>query len=300
MLIPLVVVLAGCRLATEGLVSRSDRRTPRDAATGIAVGGEERDLGPTDSPGAVLFVHGFVGGSNNFADLPDRLAAKGWRVRALRLPGHGTSPRDFARRSADELIDHVKGELRALKEKHDRVVVVGHSMGGALSSLAVSDLGAESLVLGAPYFGVSYKWFYVLPVETWHALLGPALGWVYKGKIFLMVARKEAKKDIYSYDWIPSAGTTTLIEIGRRANDPATLAKVSCPVLFLHAPGDDAASFDRARAAVERIGSPEKETVELPRSNHHIFFDYDRELVFESVERFVGSPEGAASETVAP
>src|SRR5690606_21253255 len=94
----LVVALCfwgGYRELTGWLVDREDRRTPRDSETGIMLGAEPHDLGPEDATKAALFVHGIAGCGNNFREVPDRLAAEGWRVRVLLLPGHGTSPKDL-------------------------------------------------------------------------------------------------------------------------------------------------------------------------------------------------------------
>ena len=42
-----------------------------------------------------------------------------------------------------------------------------------------------------------------------------------------------------------------------------------------------------ARQALEHMASDEKKFVLLERSNHHIFWDYDREQVYAEVLRFL-------------
>lgn len=274
----LVAVLAGCH---------TNATAPRHADTGIRVGAEERDLGPEDAEKAVLFVHGFVGGSSNFADLPDQVAAKGWRVRCMRLPGHGTSPRDMLKTTADDLLDAVRAEAKALREDHETLVLVGHSMGGALSTVVASEMPVEGLVLGAPYFGVTHHWYYGLKPEQWTNISSPFVHWLYKGKLFTQLNRKEAKKDCMSYTWVPTKGVLTLIEVGRRASAPDVLAGVTCPVLLMNGAGDVAASHEKAREAVAAMATTGKRTVDLPRSNHMIYFDYDRERVFEETLAFL-------------
>lgn len=292
MFFPIVLVLlwTGCCAMTERLVTRADRLAARDAETGVLYGAEERWLGPEDSPGVVLFVHGFIGAGNNFNDLPERLAAKGWRVRVMRLPGHGTSPRDMLPVTPEDLQGAVTREVRALRTDYEEVVIVAHSMGGALSVLAAAEEPIDKLVLGAPYFGVTHHWYYLLKPETWAQAAGPFMRWVYKGKIFILVNRKEAKETIVSYAWVPIDGLRKLMEIGRRARDPQLLGRIQCPVLWLHGPGDTAASFQAARRAFDAIGSNEKQAVVLERSNHHIYWDYDSEQVMREVEAFVGVP----------
>ena len=283
-----LVLQTSCALVTDRLVTSADRNAPRNPQTGIMLGAEAADLGPVDAPGVVLFVHGFVGAGNNFADLPERLATLGWRVRVMRLPGHGTSPRDMLDLTADKLLDAVRQELRTLQGRYGKVIVIGHSMGGTLSTLAVAEDGADGLVLGAPFFGVTSHWYYILEPETWTRLARPFLPWIYKGQIFLQVNRKEARPEIVSYAWIPHHGLMILYELGRRARDVATLAKITCPVLVIHARGDVAASIEADREAYDAMASTQKQAVWLTRSNHHIFWDYEREEVMHAVETFVG------------
>src|SRR5690606_7917458 len=97
-IVPLLGV-PGLNCAATYLVRRTDTRIPRDPATGIMLGAEERDLGPKDAPGVAILVHGFIGAGDNFDGLPEAIADAGWRVRVMRLPGHGTSPIDFEKTS---------------------------------------------------------------------------------------------------------------------------------------------------------------------------------------------------------
>ena len=116
-------------------VKKHDERIPRDPQTGIIEGGAPEWLGPEDSKTAVLFVHGFLGVGNNFSELPERMAKKGHRVRVMLLPGHGTSPIDFKNTPREDFLKAVLEEVHQLKENHEQVFMISHSMGGALTTL---------------------------------------------------------------------------------------------------------------------------------------------------------------------
>lgn len=289
----LVTGIAGCHGLTGMLVNRTDARAPRDAETGVLIGAEEQWLGPEDAKTAALLVHGFIGGGNNFGELPQRLAREGIRVRVMRLPGHGTSPRDFAVTTETELLDAVTAEAAALHERHERVVLVGHSMGAALSLLAAGRETPDGLVLAAPYFRVTHRWYYGLRVETWAGITAPILPWAYKGDHFMRVKRREARDEILSYRWVPAKGTRTLIAIGKHAREDDALRAVTCPVLMLHALGDKAASPSAARDNFEKIASQAKRAVWLENSDHHIFWDYEREMVIDEVAAFIRKIDAA-------
>ena len=297
--IALGVVVLGAALvlfnaAAYRLVARYEHVADRDPDTGILAGAEPRTLGPAEAPVAVILVHGYLGGSSNFADLPERLAGRGWRVRAVRLPGHGTSPRDLEGIPVVAKLDAVLEEVAAARQAYPRVVLVGHSMGGALCTLAAARGEVDGLVLAAPYFGVTHRWYYGLRPETWAKLASPVVPWVYKGRLFICVNRPEAKKTIFSYRWVSTRSMTRLVELAGMVNAPEVLDNVTCPILWLHPRRDRAASPEAAARAVAAMASSHKRTVWLEASDHHVFWDYDRETVADEIEAFIsGLVQGA-------
>jgi len=114
----LLVIVAAVALPNvlEGRVTANEFALRRDA-NGFLPGMAPRLLGPEDATRAILMVHGFSGSPTNYHDLPDVLARDGWRVRVMTLPGHGRSPRLFAKTTGDEMLEGVLTELRALKAK---------------------------------------------------------------------------------------------------------------------------------------------------------------------------------------
>ena len=272
------------------------RRAARDPETGVLVGAEARDLGPEDAACAALLVHGFLGAGNNFADLPEQLAAHGWRVRVMRLPGHGTTPRDLARTTAKELEHAVSAEARALREHHETVALIGHSMGGALCTLAAAEGEADAVVLAAPYFGVTHHWYYLLRPEQWVALTHHFVPWTYKGSAFVQVNRKEARKQILTYKWVPAQALVTLMAIGKKVRSPEVLASVQCPVLLIHSRADQAACPEAAARAFDAMPSARKRAVWLETSNHIIFWDLERQQVAEEILDFLGGLSGSPAQ----
>jgi len=283
-----LTIIVGCYNALmSGFAARYDDRQPRDLLTDALLGAEEFELGDPNAGTAVILVHGFLGTSNNFNELPARLAAEGYRVRALRLPGHGTTPFDLKGIGYAEELNYILSEVRRMKTRHQRVFLVGHSMGGALSTLAATSPEVDGLILAGPHFRVTHQWYYLLPVEVWNKLTGWAVRWVYKSNRFIQVDRPEAKPEIVSYRYIPSNAITLIDHFAALARDPDTLAMVTCPVFILHGANDRAASPTAARQAFTEFASQDKEFVLLERSNHHIFWDYDREQVYSEISRFL-------------
>ncbi|MCF6284182.1 MAG: alpha/beta fold hydrolase, partial [Candidatus Hydrogenedentes bacterium] len=255
--------------------------------SGFLEGMTPRKLGVESVDKAVLFVHGFVGAQSNFAALPDAVAEAGWYVETMRLPGHGTSPRDFERTTADELIAGVRDAVKALKQKHNTVVVVAHSMGGALSTLVAAEEPIDGLVLCAPFFGLSRST--VLGVDTgWLAhRAAPLIRWLPGRPGNGPVAKPEGRRHIQCYGWIPMAGALTALEIGNRAKDPGVLTKITAPVLVIHSKADTVTSQEATAVAVLNMTNAPVTTRWLEKSDHVIFWDYEAAIVRSRILEFL-------------
>lgn len=272
----------------DGRVTHYDATVARDPDTGIIAGGAPRVLGPAGSDRAVLFVHGFGGTPNNFADLPDQVAAAGWRVHAPLLPGHGTSPRDFEKTTTAELEQAVREELAALSEQYETVVLLGHSMGGALATLVAADApGLDGLILMAPYYRITYQWYYILRPETWAGMLSPLLRWIYRSDAMQPVNRIEAREKIVSYSWIPTRAARTAMILAAKAEREQVLRDISAPVLLIHSRRDTVTDPRASEAAFELIGTENKRAVWLSTSNHIVFWDFERDRVAREVLGFL-------------
>lgn len=110
---------------------------------------------------AVLFLHGIVGTPNHFRERIslEQMVPENCSVYNLCLPGHGKTVPDFGKSSIKEWKNHVWHAFSELAEKHERVILVGHSMGtlfslqlAAKNPQIVSDLFLLAVPL-RPYVG---------------------------------------------------------------------------------------------------------------------------------------------------
>lgn len=135
---------------------------------------------------AVLFIHGFNDLPYAWRRFTCYLAKQGFYCRAIRLPGAGEinpSPSLEAMRQA------IDGECKRLQANYKQIILVGHSMGGALALDAVLR-NAESgnlsrpidrLILLAPLIEVSMARCPLLPPRASYNLvriLLPMLKWI--------------------------------------------------------------------------------------------------------------------------
>jgi len=92
-----------------------------------------------DSRCAVLFIHGILGSPDHFRPLLP-LVPKHWTVQNLLLDGHGGSTLDFSCASMKKWQTQVLTAVNQLSAGHDRLLVVGHSMGALLAIHAMMEL----------------------------------------------------------------------------------------------------------------------------------------------------------------
>lgn len=114
---------------------------------------------------AVLMIHGICGTPNHFRallPLQDQIP-KEWSVHNMVLDGHCKGVKDFGNSSMKKWQDHAKEAFLELSRSHEKVVLVGHSMGTLLSiqlslqfpeKVAFLFLIAVPLRVGIQYFGV--------------------------------------------------------------------------------------------------------------------------------------------------
>lgn len=111
--------------------------------------------------GTVLIVHGLGEHSGRYEHVASFFAARGWRVVAYDLRGHGRSEgrRGAVRRADDHLndlavmIDRVRTEHAATHEgEHKPLLLLGHSMGGAFAAQCVARAlcPIDGLILSSP------------------------------------------------------------------------------------------------------------------------------------------------------
>lgn len=77
---------------------------------------------------AVLMIHGIVGTPCHFRDLLP-LIPEDWSVYNILLDGHGKQISDFARTSMKKWKEQVQSQLEYIFARHDKLVIVAHSMG---------------------------------------------------------------------------------------------------------------------------------------------------------------------------
>jgi pyruvate dehydrogenase E2 component (dihydrolipoamide acetyltransferase) len=105
----------------------------------VGVAGKAREGTP------FVLLHGFGGDLENWS-LAQEALSESHPTFAIELPGHGQSTKDVGEGRLQDLAGDVAAALDALGL--DKIIVVGHSLGGAVAATLAVDLGARVVGLG--------------------------------------------------------------------------------------------------------------------------------------------------------
>lgn len=104
---------------------------------------------------AALLVHGFPGSPGEMRPLGAILRDAGWTVQGLLLPGFGAELDALPGRSHADWTAAVRDALRDLRQRFAPVMLIGNSMGAALSLQAAAHVQPDGVVLFAPFWRVA-------------------------------------------------------------------------------------------------------------------------------------------------
>ena len=262
--------------------SDSDEPPSRDAA-GV-------DTNEFFLPGAevsALLIHGLSGTPYEMRYLGERLAARGVRVRGVKLAGHAAQPEELGAASYDNWYESAINGLEELRQHGDPIVVMGLSMGAVLAARLTADQGES--VAGVALLSPAF----FLPTSTTLALraLRGVLGSIVE-RIYLL---NPAGSDIHdaaarsvhpSARLMPLSAPLKLLDLN--AVVKPMLARITQPALVMHARRDHTCPMRKNVDYVMRhLGSAEKRAIELDESYHVITVDSEKERVVDEVAGFV-------------
>lgn len=285
MLLALAAVLAALfvwRSVWTRHVERSVGVRLQAGADGIVPGTEPIELRPSEPVGSVLLLHGFGDSPQSIASLASALYERGFAVYAPLLPGHGRTLRDFHASGEAEWVGEARRALRLLRERDERVGVVGLSMGGALAALLASETrDLRALVLLAPYLD---------PPRSVRAMAAaaPVAGWLLpymRGGDPRSIYDPAAHAAALSYRAVSPRSIAQLVRLAERAR--SRLPLVRAPTLYLQSREDYRVSVAAAERSFEALGAAEKRLEWLTDCGHVITADYCKERVAEMVTEWI-------------
>jgi carboxylesterase len=241
-------------------------------------------------PGAgvsALLIHGLTGTPYEMRYLGEQLAARGVRVRGVKVAGHAGLPEELGAVSYDNWYESAVNGLEELRQYGEPIVVVGLSMGAVLASRLTADQSESiaGLTLLAPAF--------FLPMSTTVALKGlrAVLG-SFVDLIYLYNPGYSGIHDMAARSVHPTMRLMAL-SAPLKLLDLSTLVRpmlprITQPALVIHARRDQTCPMRRnVEYVMKHLGSAEKRAVKLEESYHVITVDSEKQRVADEVGEFV-------------
>jgi carboxylesterase len=278
-LVPLALAVALVAIAGRRRSSAVERavaaRLPL-GPDGVIVGAGPIHREGSRAGSAALLLHGFGDTPQALGYLADALHERGWTVHAPLLPGHGRTLREFAASRAEQWERAAIDAYDALRARHERVVVVGLSMGGALATLcARRDPAIPAVVLLAPYLEMPAR---LRRLARLHACWSPFAPFVVSGGERSILDERERPRNL-AYGAVGGIMLRELLRIVERAT--AALPELRAPTLVVHTRDDHRIAPAAAERAFARIGAAERRLVWVDDSGHLVTVDRERERIFE-------------------
>lgn len=124
---------------------------------------EAHPAGPVTK--GMLLVHGLGDAPGSFTDITSQLAAQGFLVRTVLLPGHGTRPADLLHITVDDWRRVVAEQAAILSKDVNEIYLGGFSTGGNLVlEYALEHPEIQGLVLFSPAIKSNEKYDFLTPV----------------------------------------------------------------------------------------------------------------------------------------
>ena len=214
------------------------------------------------TPLALVYLHGFSASRGETRPLSDTLAARlGANLFYTRLAGHGRDADAMADATLDDWVASGYEALQIGRRLGERVVLIGTSMGGALTTWLgaqnPSDLAA--MVLISPAFG--------LHDPDGQAMLSRFSRWPWGAQATRLVAGEyrtwENASDKVRQYWTTPYRTEALLTLAQLidAVETTDLSAIQTPVLIVYSAQDEVVSPEAIEAAYGRFGAERKRLV---------------------------------------
>jgi carboxylesterase len=243
---------------------------------------------PGMKPTGILLTHGFTGSPKEMRWMGEYLNRElGCPCLGVRLAGHATRPEDMIRSRYEDWLASVEDGYHLMRGVADRVVLVGLSMGGALSLINATRLQVAGLVAMATPYGLPPDWRlnYTEILSKFVPYLPkskdpPGTGWV----------DKEAWHGQVSYPENPLRSIGELKKLLDLLRE--SLSNVTAPTLLIYSQDDKylpLGSLASMEYIYTHIGASRKEKLVLSGSGHVIPRDAQREQAFAAAAKFIQS-----------
>lgn len=230
---------------------------------------------------AALLIHGYAGYPGEMIRVGRELFEEGFDVHAPRLPGNGTSGRDFQKSRAKDWIGTLRNAMDDLTKRYDDVLIVGHSMGGALAVTLGKEYSVSNVILIAPGLLIPF-----IPVFKLR-LIAPfikkiAVSWQPDPEYTFHYESEEDDDRYFGEQYWSWAFPKTLLELEKvRKEAVSNLSDLKSNTLLITGGKDPLIPYDVVALVKEKIQGPFTH-LHLEEAGHYIPYDKNKDAQEEA------------------
>ncbi|MGI6200433.1 MAG: alpha/beta hydrolase [Christensenellales bacterium] len=233
-------------------------------------------------PTGALLLHGFTATAALVRPVGEALSERGCQVVAPLLPGHGQSLKDMNRSDRQAWWACAQENYQRLADRCQRVIVVGHSMGGLLALLLAERFEPAALVTLAA--AVRLRAPVTPALARLAARVKPYRRW---GDSRPAEPGCDTDNDI-NYTGMPMAKVADLLELSRAAR--RELDRITCPLLMVQGRRDETVNPDSGRIILDgAVNAAQRRALWLPEAYHNLTCGPFRHEVIAEVTDFLSS-----------
>lgn len=228
---------------------------------------------------AALCLHGLTGTPYEVRPIAEALAAQGVRAVGIWMAGHNGTVEDLARTSRHAWVERAAEALASLRAEHDRVFLVGVSLGGLVCLRLAERLPVDGIVTVGSPLTLSFPIPQLIPLLRLFSKARP--------KRSSGVEDPEALARHPRFPAMPYDAVRELIRLQREVR--RELGTIRAPILVAHGVHDETAHPSNARRLFDAVGTSasDKQLLMLARSGHVATVDYDGPELAEYAARFL-------------
>lgn len=227
-----------------------------------------------------FMLHGFAGQSEQMRPFAEYLHKQNFTCKSPMFPGHGTEPNDLRGILFHQWIEEAEKEFLSLKELNKPIILIGHSMGGAISLYLASKYRIGALILLAT---PAYMWPCSKPVISILGAFSPIL----MAPRVDMLEKNQKHNIIEGYPGTPASSVIEFLNLLDFVRPH--IPKVTTPTLIFQSYWDYVVPFTNAQAIKNLLGSSIKEVCYLTKTFHLPHLDQERDCVFSESMHFLNT-----------
>lgn len=226
-------------------------------------------------PAGALVLHGFTGNPGSMRGIADALVAAGFGVEMPLLPGHGTVIEDMLDTGFEDWLGEAEAAYQRIADRSERVVIVGLSMGGALTAWLGADHPevAGLVCINAIVSEPEGMRGFVEELLASGAEVMPGIG--------SDIAKEGVEESAYAET--PVRPLLSMLAAAAGLDD--RLGRITSPMLVIGSPEDHVVPPENSDILAARVAGP-VERLSASRSFHVATMDHDKELIEDAVVAF--------------